>query len=142
MRELWSNFPIPLDFKIYLFNVTNPMEITAGEKPILEEVGPFFYEWVIYYDINDKIYEINTQSFVSFFFFLNLILSKPKIQYIILFSPIKIPGKYIWFANIYVFILKHLHYNIMRKENFYNSKNRSFQRIQTKGGSDRSRRRR
>lgn len=44
MRELWSNFPIPLDFKIYLFNVTNPMEITAGEKPILEEVGPFFYE--------------------------------------------------------------------------------------------------
>ncbi|XP_012339100.2 LOW QUALITY PROTEIN: sensory neuron membrane protein 1-like [Apis florea] len=44
MRELWSNFPVPLDFKIYLFNVTNPMEITAGEKPILEEVGPFFYD--------------------------------------------------------------------------------------------------
>ncbi|XP_076639657.1 sensory neuron membrane protein 1 [Colletes latitarsis] len=44
MRELWSNFPLPLDFKIYLFNVTNPVEITAGEKPILQEVGPYFYD--------------------------------------------------------------------------------------------------
>ncbi|XP_050598000.1 sensory neuron membrane protein 1 isoform X2 [Bombus affinis] len=44
MRELWSTFPVPLDFKIYLFNVTNPTEITAGEKPILEEIGPFFYD--------------------------------------------------------------------------------------------------
>ncbi|CAD1478955.1 unnamed protein product [Heterotrigona itama] len=44
MRGLWSHFPLPLDFKIYLFNVTNPMEITAGEKPIVEEVGPFFYD--------------------------------------------------------------------------------------------------
>ncbi|XP_015438364.1 PREDICTED: sensory neuron membrane protein 1-like [Dufourea novaeangliae] len=44
MRELWSDFPLPLDFKIYLFNVTNPMEITAGAKPIVEEIGPFFYD--------------------------------------------------------------------------------------------------
>lgn len=44
MRDLWSNLPFPMDFKIYLFNVTNPNEITAGEKPILKEVGPFFYD--------------------------------------------------------------------------------------------------
>ncbi|KAK9307568.1 hypothetical protein QLX08_002178 [Tetragonisca angustula] len=44
MRELWSHFPLPLDFKIYLFNVTNPVEISAGEKPIVQEVGPFFYD--------------------------------------------------------------------------------------------------
>ncbi|XP_026669914.1 sensory neuron membrane protein 1 isoform X2 [Ceratina calcarata] len=44
MRDLWSNFPFPLDFKVYLFNVTNPVEITAGEKPIVKEVGPFFYD--------------------------------------------------------------------------------------------------
>lgn len=46
MREMWSKFPLPLDFKIYLFNVTNPKEIAQGEKPIVKEVGPFFYEWV------------------------------------------------------------------------------------------------
>ncbi|XP_076247574.1 sensory neuron membrane protein 1 [Calliopsis andreniformis] len=44
MRDLWSDFPLPLDFKIYIFNVTNPAEITAGQKPKLQEVGPFFYD--------------------------------------------------------------------------------------------------
>ncbi|CAK9823842.1 Sensory neuron membrane protein 1 [Anthophora retusa] len=44
MRGLWSNFPLPLDFMIYLFNVTNPTEIMAGGKPVLQEIGPFFYD--------------------------------------------------------------------------------------------------
>ncbi|XP_054015227.1 sensory neuron membrane protein 1-like [Hylaeus anthracinus] len=44
IREMWSNFPFPVDFRIYLFNVTNPDEITAGAKPILKEVGPYFYD--------------------------------------------------------------------------------------------------
>jgi hypothetical protein len=41
---MWSNFPDPVGFKVYLFNVTNPMEIQKGEKPALIEVGPYFYE--------------------------------------------------------------------------------------------------
>ncbi|XP_076281251.1 sensory neuron membrane protein 1 isoform X2 [Lasioglossum baleicum] len=44
MRDIWSNLPIPMDFQIHLFNVTNPVEITAGEKPILQDVGPFLYD--------------------------------------------------------------------------------------------------
>ncbi|XP_031830913.2 sensory neuron membrane protein 1 isoform X2 [Nomia melanderi] len=44
MRDLWTDFPLPLDFKIHLFNVTNPNEIMAGQKPIVHEVGPFFYD--------------------------------------------------------------------------------------------------
>ncbi|KAK9307566.1 hypothetical protein QLX08_002177 [Tetragonisca angustula] len=44
IRKFWSHFPFPLDFKVYLFNVTNPAEISAGKKPIVQEVGPFFYD--------------------------------------------------------------------------------------------------
>lgn len=44
VRGLWSKLPWPLDFKIYLFNVTNAEEIEEGKKPKLQEVGPFFYE--------------------------------------------------------------------------------------------------
>ncbi|XP_020708289.1 sensory neuron membrane protein 1 isoform X2 [Athalia rosae] len=46
MRDMWSKLPFPLEFKIYLFNVTNPADIANGEKPIVEEIGPYFYdEW-------------------------------------------------------------------------------------------------
>jgi scavenger receptor class B protein 1 len=41
---MWSKIPFALEFRIYLFNVTNPDEIKAGQKPILKEVGPFFFE--------------------------------------------------------------------------------------------------
>jgi hypothetical protein len=44
LREMWSNFPDPVGFKVYLFNVTNPTEIQKGEKPVLREVGPYIYE--------------------------------------------------------------------------------------------------
>ncbi|KAH0954151.1 hypothetical protein HN011_012146 [Eciton burchellii] len=44
IRDMWSHFPLPLDFKVYLFNVTNADEIQEGKKPKLQEVGPFFYD--------------------------------------------------------------------------------------------------
>ncbi|XP_011499318.1 PREDICTED: sensory neuron membrane protein 1 [Ceratosolen solmsi marchali] len=44
MRGMWSKLPFALEFRVYLFNVTNPDEIKAGQKPILREVGPFFFE--------------------------------------------------------------------------------------------------
>lgn len=44
LREMWSNFPDPVGFKVYLFNVTNPTEIQKGAKPALKEVGPYVYE--------------------------------------------------------------------------------------------------
>lgn len=44
MREMWSKIPFPLDFKVYLFNVTNPVGIQNGDKPMVNEIGPYFYE--------------------------------------------------------------------------------------------------
>ncbi|XP_033218894.1 sensory neuron membrane protein 1-like isoform X2 [Belonocnema kinseyi] len=44
MRNLWADLPIPLDFRIFLFNITNAEAIAQGENPIVKEVGPFFYD--------------------------------------------------------------------------------------------------
>ncbi|XP_049865273.1 sensory neuron membrane protein 2-like [Pectinophora gossypiella] len=44
MFERWRKLPMPLDFKIYVFNVTNPDEINNGEKPKLAEIGPYVYK--------------------------------------------------------------------------------------------------
>ncbi|GBP51882.1 Sensory neuron membrane protein 2 [Eumeta japonica] len=44
MYEKWRKLPIPLIFKVYLFNVTNPEEVNGGERPVLSEVGPYVYD--------------------------------------------------------------------------------------------------
>ncbi|KDR22466.1 Lysosome membrane protein 2, partial [Zootermopsis nevadensis] len=43
-REIWEKAPYPMDFKIYLFNVTNPMEVQKGATPVVQEVGPYCYK--------------------------------------------------------------------------------------------------
>ena len=40
----WLNPPIKPLLRVYLFNVTNPAGFLDGEKPKLQEVGPFVYE--------------------------------------------------------------------------------------------------
>lgn len=42
----WEKPPIPVYSQFYFFNVTNPEEILKGEKPRLEEVGPYTYREV------------------------------------------------------------------------------------------------
>lgn len=44
MFDKWVKLPIPLDFKVYLFNVTNSAEVNSGEKPKLAEIGPYVYK--------------------------------------------------------------------------------------------------
>ncbi|XP_045479908.1 sensory neuron membrane protein 1-like isoform X2 [Harmonia axyridis] len=54
MRSIYLQIPFPLNFKIYFFNVTNPEEVTKGEKPKVQEVGPYAYdEWVSKVDVVD-----------------------------------------------------------------------------------------
>ncbi|VVC32481.1 CD36 family [Cinara cedri] len=56
MRQMWSHPPLAADFKIYLFNVTNPEEAQKGEKIILKEVGPYFYhEWKEKENLEDDV---------------------------------------------------------------------------------------
>jgi hypothetical protein len=43
-RKIWSKIPQPLNFKIYIFNITNPMDVQKGGVPDLTEIGPYFYE--------------------------------------------------------------------------------------------------
>ncbi|KAJ8680288.1 hypothetical protein QAD02_016075 [Eretmocerus hayati] len=54
-RELWTKHPFFVEFKIYLFNVTNPNEVKSGAKPILHQVGPYFFEeWQEKLDLVDR----------------------------------------------------------------------------------------
>ncbi|XP_049795759.1 sensory neuron membrane protein 1-like [Schistocerca nitens] len=44
IRQMWSNFSDPIDFRVYVLNLTNPEAVHRGEKPIVQEIGPYFYE--------------------------------------------------------------------------------------------------
>lgn len=41
--KLWKNPPIALNFDVYLYNWTNPTNLTEDdfEKPIVEQIGPY-----------------------------------------------------------------------------------------------------
>uniref|UniRef100_A0A1B6C183 Sensory neuron membrane protein 2 n=1 Tax=Clastoptera arizonana TaxID=38151 RepID=A0A1B6C183_9HEMI len=42
--ERWISLPMPLEFKVYVFNVTNPNEVSIGAQPIVKEMGPYVYD--------------------------------------------------------------------------------------------------
>lgn len=44
MREMFVTIPFPLDFKVNVFNITNPDEVITGGKPIVQEIGPYYFE--------------------------------------------------------------------------------------------------
>ncbi|XP_038213420.1 sensory neuron membrane protein 2-like [Zerene cesonia] len=69
MFEKWRKLPMPLHFKVYLFNVTNVDDIMAGRKPVLNEVGPFVYKeyrerTILGYGDNDTIEYTMKKTFV------------------------------------------------------------------------------
>lgn len=43
-RKIWTKFPFFIGFRVWLFNITNPEQIKNGAKPIVKQVGPYFYE--------------------------------------------------------------------------------------------------
>lgn len=43
-RERYTKTTFPIEFKVYLFNITNKNEVIDGSKPRLQEVGPYVFE--------------------------------------------------------------------------------------------------
>ncbi|XP_046735075.1 sensory neuron membrane protein 2 isoform X2 [Diprion similis] len=42
--ERWQNVPVPVFYKVYFFNVSNPDDVQNGIQPIVEEIGPYVYK--------------------------------------------------------------------------------------------------
>uniref|UniRef100_A0A667XD52 Scavenger receptor class B member 1 n=1 Tax=Myripristis murdjan TaxID=586833 RepID=A0A667XD52_9TELE len=40
---MWKDIPVPFYMSVYFFNVLNPKEILKGEKPMVEQKGPYVY---------------------------------------------------------------------------------------------------
>uniref|UniRef100_A0A672ICN1 Scavenger receptor class B member 1 n=1 Tax=Salarias fasciatus TaxID=181472 RepID=A0A672ICN1_SALFA len=40
---MWKDLPVPFFMSVYFFNVLNPQEILNGEKPMVEQRGPYVY---------------------------------------------------------------------------------------------------
>ncbi|XP_041754624.1 scavenger receptor class B member 1 isoform X2 [Coregonus clupeaformis] len=40
---MWKDVPVPFFMSVYFFNVLNPTEVLAGEKPMVEQRGPYVY---------------------------------------------------------------------------------------------------
>uniref|UniRef100_A0A3P9L304 Scavenger receptor class B member 1 n=1 Tax=Oryzias latipes TaxID=8090 RepID=A0A3P9L304_ORYLA len=40
---MWKDLPVPFFMSVYFFNVLNPEEVLKGEKPMVEQRGPYVY---------------------------------------------------------------------------------------------------
>lgn len=46
----WAKPPVVPRISIYVYNVTNADEfLNNGSKPIVDEIGPYVYEWVSHF---------------------------------------------------------------------------------------------
>ncbi|KAK2818612.1 hypothetical protein Q5P01_024173 [Channa striata] len=62
---MWKDVPVPFFMSVYFFNVLNPKEILNGEKPMLEERGPYVYKKIIQKE-NITFHPNGTVSYVEY----------------------------------------------------------------------------
>lgn len=39
----WANVAVPIYFSVFMFNITNPDEFMSGDRPIMQQLGPYVY---------------------------------------------------------------------------------------------------
>lgn len=67
----WRNPSLPIYMKFHFFNVTNVNDVMTGEKPIVEEVGPYVYRELrekVNITFNEDNSEVSYNEKISFFF--------------------------------------------------------------------------
>lgn len=42
-RDLYNEVPFPITFNVYVFNITNPDDVQVGERPHLQQLGPYTF---------------------------------------------------------------------------------------------------
>ncbi|CAJ0919617.1 unnamed protein product [Ranitomeya imitator] len=66
----WVNPPPPIYMQFYFFNVTNPLEVLDGEKPVVDEIGPYTYreyrpkENVEFLRNGTKVFAVNPKTYI------------------------------------------------------------------------------
>nr|XP_046231681.1 lysosome membrane protein 2c [Scatophagus argus] len=66
----WENPPPPVYMQFYFFNLTNPMEVLAGDRPAVVQIGPYTYreyrpmEQVDFLDNGTKVTAVNTKTYI------------------------------------------------------------------------------
>ncbi|XP_077132234.1 lysosome membrane protein 2 [Ranitomeya variabilis] len=66
----WVNPPPPIYMQFYFFNVTNPLEVLGGEKPVVDEIGPYTYreyrpkENVEFLRNGTEVFAVNPKTYI------------------------------------------------------------------------------
>ncbi|XP_055063624.2 scavenger receptor class B member 1 isoform X2 [Misgurnus anguillicaudatus] len=62
---MWKDIPVPFFMSVYFFNVLNPDEILKGEKPMLQQRGPYVYREQRWKD-NITFHNNNTVTYLEY----------------------------------------------------------------------------